>query len=286
MSNHNECESAAALLPDLWSGQLDTPERSSDRLWLLAHIQACAECAGMTELWRRLGGLPLVEPDPRQRQRFDQMLAAYQAGIAAPVTAGRTLPRTPAAAAWKQLFWHPLPAMAAVLLVAVGLGAGWWLRGGAAAATSHPADTTSQQVAELRQQVQATQQLAVLSLLRQSSPSDRLQGVSYSTPLVASDPEVVDALMRSLKYDSSPDVRLAAIDALTSHAGQPDIRSGLVQSFSYQKSPLVQIALVDSFAETRDQQARPLLQRISKDTAFNPEVRQRAAWVLAQPAWN
>ncbi|MGN6592441.1 MAG: HEAT repeat domain-containing protein, partial [Terriglobales bacterium] len=190
-----------------------------------------------------------------------------------------------AAAAWKQLFWHPLPALAAVLLLAVGLGAGWWLRGGAAAAPAQP-DSTSQQVAELRQQVQATQQLAVLSLLRQSSPTDRLQGVSYSTPLVASDPQVVEALLHSLQYDSSPDVRLAAIDALATNAAQPDIRSGLVQSFSYQKSPLVQIALVDSFAETRDRQARPLLARIAKDTAYNPEVRQRAAWVLAQPTWN
>ncbi|HET9784171.1 MAG TPA: HEAT repeat domain-containing protein [Terriglobales bacterium] len=284
MSMRNDCEQAAALLPDLWNGLLDAPERSSDRLWLLAHVQACGECAAMTELWHRLGALPAAEPDARQRQRFDQMLAAYQAGIAAPAAPVRTLQHRPAAAAWKQLFWHPLPALAAVVLLAVGLGAGWWLRGGTGAA--RPADNTAQQVAELRQQVQATQQLAVLSLLRQSSPSDRLQGVSYSTPLVASDPQVVEALLHSLQYDSSPDVRLAAIDTLTSHAGQPGIRSGLMQSFSYQKSPLVQIALVDSFAETRDQQARPLLQRISKDTAYNPEVRKRAAWVLAQPTWN
>jgi hypothetical protein len=284
MSHPNLCEQAAALLPALWNGLLEAPERSSDRLWLRAHLQECAECADMTGLWHRLAALPAAAPDPRQRQRFDQMLAAYEAGIAAPPASVRALHHRPAAAAWKQLFWHPLPALAALLLLAVGLGAGWWLRGGAAAA---PAQLdTSRQVAELRQQVQATQQLAVLSLLRQSSPSDRLQGVSYSTPLVASDPQVVEALLHSLQYDSSPDVRLAAIDALARHAAQPDIRSGLVQAFSYQKSPLVQIALVDSFAETRDQQARPLLARIAKDAAYNPEVRQRAAWVLAQPTWN
>lgn len=284
MTNRNDCETAAALLPDLWDGRLDVPQRSSDRLWLHAHVQDCPACAGLTELWHRLGTLPAAEPDPRQRQRFDQMLAAYQAGaITAPAAPVRALHHRPAAA-WKQLFWHPLPALAALLLLAVGLGAGWWLRGGAAAA---PAQLdTSRQVAELRNEVQATRQLAVLSLLRQSSPSDRLQGVSYSTPLVASDPQVVEALLHSLQYDSSPDVRLAAIDALATHAAQPDIRSGLVTSFAYQKSPLVQIALVDSFAETRDRQARPLLARIAKDAAYNPEVRQRAAWVLAQPTWN
>ena len=96
----------------------------------------------------------------------------------------------------------------------------------------------------------------------------------------------LEALLRSLKYDASPDVRLAVVDALMRHAGEPTIQKGLVDAFHYQNSPLVQIALVDSFVEARDRQARGLLQQVSRDSAYNPEVRQRAAWGLAQPDWN
>ncbi|MGH3185362.1 MAG: HEAT repeat domain-containing protein, partial [Streptosporangiaceae bacterium] len=142
------------------------------------------------------------------------------------------------------------------------------------------------EIADLRQQVQNTQQLVVLSLLQQQSANDRLQGVSYSNRLQAADPQVQAALVRSLKYDSSPDVRLAALDALSRHGAEPEIQRQLVESFHYQQSPLVQIALVDSFVETRDRLARSLLEQVSRDTTYQPEVRQRAAWGLAQPAWN
>lgn len=273
----NACEQAAGLLPELWSSELAAPERESDRLWLHQHLAACADCAAMAELWQRMGQLPEAVPDARARVRFDQMLSAYKDGVAATAPARR-------AAGWRLLAWHPQFALAAALVIAGlvgGLIGGWFLRG-----SRTPSSATAQQMAELRDEVQSTRQLAVLSLLRQQSPSDRLQGVSYSTGLVSTDPSVMDALLRSLKYDSSPDVRLAALDTLTRHATQPQIQQGLVDAFSYQKSPLVQVALVDSYVETGNPKAKALLQSISRDKSYGPEVRQRAAWGLAQPEWN
>lgn len=285
----NACETAANLLPDAWQGTLAAPERAGDRLWLAQHLQECADCAGLDAFWRQMGALPAAAPDPRARIRFDQMLAAYEQGADAV---------GPRRSGWRAWLAPPLPAMAplaAGLLLAIGLGAGllggWFLRGNAPASG---AAAYTQQIADLREQVQTTRQLAVLSLLQQQSASDRLQGVTYTTGLHTPDPKITDALLRSLKYDSSPDVRLAALDALQHAVQEPaqapvvgaDIRKGLVEAFSYQKSPLVQIALVDSFVETRDQQARALLEKIRNDPQYLPEVRQRAAWGLAQPAWN
>lgn len=274
------CETAAGLLPDFWQDCLSAPERAADRLWLHQHLESCAECAGLASFWTRLGELPAAAPDPRQRQRFDQMLAAYQQGMEA---APRAAQRTPRHSWFAALAWRPLPAMAAAALLLVGLAAGWLVRGVTGAAT---AAQSGQEMADLRQQVQTTEQLAVLSLMQQSSANDRLQGVSYSNQLPGADPQVQAALVRSLKYDPSPDVRLAALDALARHAAEPDIQRQLVDSFHYQQSPLVQIALVDSFVETRDRLARSLLEQVSHDKTYNPEVRQRAAWGLAQPTWN
>jgi len=280
----NPCETAAGLLPEYFDNALRAPERASDLLWLHQHLAECGECAGMAQLWQKLGDLPAASPSPMARDRFLDMLGAYQQGLLAHTAApardfgGR---RHGLAAFWLR---PGFALAAAALLLAAGLGLGWVTRGalngGAAAATSN------QQVADLEQEVRTTRQLVVLSMLQQQSASDRLQGVSYSTSLASSDPQVVEALMHSLKFDNSPDVRLAAVDALSRHAAQPGIQKGLVEAFSYQKSPLVQIALVDSFVETRDREARGLLEQVSKDASYSPEVRQRAAWGLQQPTWN
>ncbi|HXR97113.1 MAG TPA: hypothetical protein VN709_04645 [Terriglobales bacterium] len=281
----NPCETAAQLLPDYWSDALQTPERASDHLWLRRHLESCADCSSLVAFWRQMAALPEVPRDGarerHQRVRFDQMLAAYQAALASSHAPARNLGRR----GW---LMNPVPMMAAAALLIVGLGAGWFLRGNAAPATLAATSVASNQqaIADLRQQVQASTQLAVLSLLRQQSASDRLQGVSYSTAVTGSDPSVTSALLHSLNYDSSPDVRLAALDALQRQATEPVVRQGLLEAFHFQKSPLLQIALVDSFVETHDAAARGLLRQVSTSGTYNPEVRQRAAWGLAQPIWN
>ncbi|MGH9519393.1 MAG: hypothetical protein ACRD2D_07070 [Terriglobales bacterium] len=282
-----QCETAANLLPDYWQNGLEHPDRAGDRVWLMQHLEGCHECAELTAFWRQMGALPAAAPDPCQRERFDQMLAAYEEGLQ---TAQRRQPaaRTSWFSGW---LLRPMPAMAAAVLIAIGVGAGlvggWALHTGS---TNSSAASANQEIADLRDQVQTTRQLVVLSLLQQQSASDRLQVVTYSARLPQADFKVSEALLRSLKYDSSPDVRLAALDALQRDAQAPalgsDIRRGLVDAFSYQTSPLVQIALVDSFVQTRDQQAKVLLEQIQKDSHYLPEVRQRAAWGLSQPTWN
>ena len=128
----------------------------------------------------------------------------------------------------------------------------------------------------------------MLSMLQQQSANDRLAGVSYSNRLNTLDPQVVQALLHSPQYDPSPDVRLAALDALqhaSGHTGSEGAtKRDLMEAFQYQNSPLVQIAFVDSFLELRPPEARPLLQKISNDSAYSPEARERAAWGLSH--WN
>ena len=177
----------------------------------------------------------------------------------------------------------PLPVGLALVLLLAGLGGGWWLRG-----LSGPVQDQRSEIAGLREEVHDTRQLVVLSMLQQQSANDRLAGVSYSNHFSPPDPRIVQALLHSLQYDPSPDVRLAALDALQRAGREGEAASaatrGLVEAFQYQKSPLVQIALVDSFVELRPPEARTLLQKVSNDPAYSPEVRQRAAWGLSH--WN
>ena len=295
-----ECARAAALLPDYWQHALAAPEGWVDRQWLESHLQACRACAALTATWESLGGLPAVIPDAAQRGRLEALIAAAQA--TPPITAkpARELDWAPAGAgarpAWRDRFelgrggrfggglWRR-PGLAAAVLLLCGLGAGWWARGLRLATSTAAAASARQEreIAELRAEVRSNRQLAVLSLMQQQSANDRLQGVSYSARLPAGDTQVIDALLRSLRFDSSPDVRLAALDVLSRQASLPLVQKGMVEAFHDQTSPLVQIALVDSLVSTQNPEARPLLKQISADTQYLAEVRRRAAWGLGQP---
>jgi HEAT repeat protein len=120
-----------------------------------------------------------------------------------------------------------------------------------------------------------------LSLLQQQSASERLQGVSWSTR-VAPDPEVLDALQHTLRYDGSVDVRLAALDALSRYGKRPEVSRGLVESLESQQSPMVQVALIDLLVELHDSSAVEPLKRLQQEPNIDPTVRKRADWGIRQ----
>jgi predicted anti-sigma-YlaC factor YlaD len=242
-----------------------------------AHLEACAECrlttAGLAESWAELGAIPAAEPSPLLRARFDAMLSAYRQGA-------REARRSPAAwqrlrdwtAAWST--WRPAPALGMallLLLLGIGVGSRWDLVSGRGA-----------EIRMLRQEVQSTRALVALSLLRQSSPTDRLQGVTWGASAGTIDPAVLAALLTTLDDDTSVNVRLAVVDALSSSAKAPQVRAGLMASLPRQTSPLVQIALIDALAPYRDAAVADLLRHLAGQDKLDATVRERARWALQQ----
>jgi len=75
--------------------------------------------------------------------------------------------------------------------------------------------------------------------------------------------------------------RLAALDALSRHAGQAQVKKTVVDALQEQQSPLVQVALIDQLVEWRDAEATPRLEKLRQTPNLNPTVRQRADWRLA-----
>ena len=125
-------------------------------------------------------------------------------------------------------------------------------------------------------------QLVTLSLLQQQSPSERLRGVSWSYQVGQPDSEVLDALLQTLNHDPNVNVRLAAVDALSSFFDRAMVRQGLVQSLAKQNSPLIQIALVDLMIEQREQLAVNTFRQLEQDKETNQAVRQRIEWGIQQ----
>jgi hypothetical protein len=263
-----KCEEFANLGPDYLQGSL--PKEAADAM--AAHCESCATCAADVAMWHDLGKLPELEPSPALKHRFDALLSAYEEGRWERKKYQAPRPSS----AWTSFEWLRVPlAQAAVLAVVMvgGFSAGKYFR-------TDPSATPD--IASLRQELRETRQLATLSLLQQQSASERLQGISYGTRSDRPDPEILMALMHTLKHDSSVDVRLAALDALRRYNNQPTVREGVVESLTTQDSPMVQIAMIDLLVELKEARAAQQIKKLEQNPKLDPTVRQRARWGLAQ----
>ncbi|HVW07928.1 MAG TPA: HEAT repeat domain-containing protein [Bryobacteraceae bacterium] len=267
--NDPTCEQAKALMAAAWTpGELDEAQTA----WLRMHLAGCAECseemAVLGSMWQRLGDLPVPEPSPALRQRWEQTLDALtvpQYMQAHPV---------PARPPWWRSFWPANPAwqMAiAALCLAAGLGAGLSLQRG---------NAEREEVARLRDEVADTKEMVVLSMLQQQSAADRLRGVDYSARMPSMEPQVVSALIRSVNLDPNVNVRLAAIDALGKVANETSVRQSLQDALPQEDSPMVQAALIDYLVEAHDRNAVGTIQNLIAKPDVNPAVRERANYAM------
>lgn len=264
-----KCEEIGELLPDFLCGALGPEQKQT----VEDHLKGCAECRDEVAVWEKLSLLPAAEPGPDARDRFEKMLRAYEAGRGeqrgARLRAAPT--RRLAGFAWlhsplAQLGWG-------LALLAVGFLAGNGVK---------RIRSQSEDVAAMHAELTNMRQLVVLSMLQQQSASERLQAVSYSQREERLDPQILTALLHTLRYDSSVDVRLAALNALSQHGAQPQVRAGVTDALGAQQSPLVQVALIDQLLEWREPDAAQRLRDLQQAPNLNPIVRERAEWALGK----
>lgn len=257
------CEQAKEFLPEYWDSVLDEIPRRD----LEAHLQTCAACreeaARLKAFWMRLGAIPDEAPAAAARRRFDAMLADYRREVR-PGRFDRFL----------EAWWPKRPVAqfaCAMGTLVVGLLAGHTLT----------LDMEGRaEVARLREEVGSTRQLVALSLLRESSASERLKGVDWSYRLPHPEPQVVNALLETVNYDDTVDVRLAAVDALKRLDSEEDVRQRMAGALARQDSPLVQIALIDALSDSRSPQALEAVRRMSQSPNVDPAVRSHARSIM------
>ena len=266
-----KCEQIAGLLPDYLQDNL-TAEQSKT---VEEHVAQCAECRDDVAIWKKLALLPAEVPSLASRERFDATLQAYRSGREDRAASGAAPPR---GSFWDAFRWMRSPAGAvawSMALVVLGVFIG-------VRVTGPTSDSHGQDLAAMHAELASMRQLVALSMLQQQSASGRLEGVTWTRREEQLDPQVLSALMHTLRYDPSVDVRLAALDALSRHAAQPQVRSSVADALQEQQSPLVQVALIDQLVEWRDRQAAPHLQKLRQDPNLNPTVRQRADWAISK----
>lgn len=258
-------EQLQQLLDAHFEGTLSPTESEALRAGLAEH----ADLEDEYRLWEDLGAVAAEEPGPGLALRLAETLdAAKREERAASMPQQQTwLERTLAS------FWPSQPAYsfaAAALFLVLGLAGGWLAAGGFRA--------EDPLLRELRAEVRDTRELVVLTMLQQESATDRLRAVSYSSQMSEANPAVISALVRTLRFDASVDVRLAAIEVLSRYRDQMAVREaflGAAQDLT--SSPLLQVELVMQLGRIQDPQARLVLEQMAVNEKLDRAVRMAAA---------
>ncbi len=158
---------------------------------------------------------------------------------------------------------------ASVALVLIGFLGGIW----------YGQEKTSDEVVALREDFQDMRQTMLLNQLQRASASERIQ-VIQSSP--RDNQAVSEALLFTVSTDPNINVRLAAIEALKTHANQATVRTALAQTLSEQDHPMVQIAIINQLVTWGEKEAVPELQRLVQQEQLEEVVRQQAEFGINQ----
>jgi hypothetical protein len=275
------CGQAKEIIAAAWlasgDGALDLDRDVAAEL--RRHLVGCEECGAelpaLSDLWSRLGEMPVPEPSLALHQRWQETLDSF-------------VPKQPLARhfvrqqkRWPELlanFWPRTPVWQAAIAVAclvVGLLAG-------ALASNSLLPRHDNEIVKLHDEIASTRAMVALSLLQQQSATERLRGVDYTDRMKTMEPQVISALVEAVSRDPSVNVRLAAIDALGKVAESPGVLQSLRRSLPQQDSPMVQASLVDFLVDAHDRQAVGTLRQLASQPDLNPAVLERTHVALQQ----
>jgi len=258
----------AELIADYLQGSLsDEQQQKLNRLIADGRIDS-GELEALHRLSRQMDELPEPEPSPAMRDGFYATLAEQQA----PETNDENDSMWPAAIHRLSTYVTPSRAAAAVLILFIGFAGGRWSQSGRA---------DRAQIRQLSADVSQLREMMTLTLVQQSSATERLKAVNMSAGMKHSSDKVLEALLQTLNNDPSVNVRLAAVDALIRRADNPVVREGLVRSITRQESPLVQIALADAMVELQEHDSVGEMQKLLQRNHLNPSVKSKIQHSIA-----
>jgi hypothetical protein len=288
------CQDARDIFPEL----LDPRAAATPHHEVRIHLANCPTCqrdfAALAQTVNALDTLTTPEPSPRLREAFHAMLEQEKHAATGERATARPASRTPGA--WRRSRWRRvLSPLAGCALLALGFIAGQRSIPPAPAPQSNISlpqdDATKRELVALREQInEQRQQLDKMTTLvgysilqqQQNPANERLRDVLAAARSERFNDKVIDDLIQALTLDPSANVRLRALEALSSHAERATVRAGVLAALPREQNPLVQLELIDFAATALDHDAAPLLERISRDETTHRTVRDAARLALAQ----
>jgi len=249
-------------LTDLLDGKLSPQEEEE----VLAELERSGipreEIESIRSVSKAVDATDIPEPPVRMDNRFYTMLEEEKKKV---------LPGEPE---FKPERSFPFSFFTPGLRIAAGIALfilGWFSAGWFGMGTV-PA---GRQIANLAGEVKQLKETLILTMMQESSPSERIRAVTMVSDLDKAESQIINGLIGVLNKDSNNNVRLLALDALIRYASVPEVRDGLVASIGNQTSPLVQLRLAEIMIALNEKRAVPEFQKVLQDASLNYGVRDK-----------
>lgn len=204
---------------------------------------------------------PMVQPSINSKQRFEQLLAAEQQST--PIVNLNQAKKT-----FTFSINQLLQVAAAIALLIMGVGIGTQFKNNQSQQT---------EIAALKSEMLGQNKLLALSLLQQTSASDRIKGVNISLKETRMDDQILNALIDRMNLDKNINVQLKAIEGLVQFGENKIVITALVKALTNQKSPEVQIMIMEALVTLKVKDAYPRFQEILRDKETIDAVKNSAA---------
>jgi hypothetical protein len=119
-----------------------------------------------------------------------------------------------------------------------------------------------------------------------ASPSKRLTSIYAIERQHKVDKALTDALFEVLNNDPNANVRLAAMDVLSSFVSDAGIRKRLVYAMVEQDNPQVQLMMIQLFTGLKEKGIGDKLSQIIENPETDENVREEARFLIAQAQGN
>ncbi len=136
------------------------------------------------------------------------------------------------------------------------------------------------QVRNLANEVKQLKETLVLAMMQQSSSIERIKAVNMVSESGRADDQIIESLFDLLNHDSSDNVRLLALDALSNFVSEKEVRQRLIESISAQTSPMVQLRFTELMLALNEKRAAPEFQKILDNANLNYNVRGKVKEAL------
>ena len=141
-------------------------------------------------------------------------------------------------------------------------------------------EDSSAELADLKTEIQSLKEATLAGSLKRYSASDRILAVNQIETVNEASPELLATLVNTLNSDESPNVRYAALQALTNFLEIEAVRYELVKSLESQTNPLLQISLIAVLVEAQEKSARGPMRKLIEEDETMPEVKEQAELAL------
>jgi len=263
MRKSMKCEEVESMMVDYLDNLIDTEQKEA----VEKHLETCERCLDQLkdfqEILNKVDSEKMELPDESLRINFYHMLH----GEMNKLQMERNKPVTGISASLRHL---PLLKIAAGFALFI---AGAVISGLIFSRYDGRNDT---ELTELKTEMQNMKEIVMLNMLKEESPSQRIQAVNYTDELTEPDSQVLDALATTLNKDRNVNVRIAAAYSLARFSNKQQVRDTLLASLEKQTEPIIQVILMNILVEMKEARAVQPMQQIISDDKSLQEVKDVA----------